>query len=163
MKSIDSAYPLLSRLMKPYASGTQNADQALFNLVMSSSRIKIEHAFGGLVSRWRFLWKHLYLLNDQRLAKTIYACCTLTNICIDQNDADYSTSTSLQGFEEFTQRDEEITINLEDITLPVADINATESDAPRNLRPTQEQINESKEAGIARREQIKRELWCMLE
>lgn len=139
--------------MKPYPSGTGNPDQALFNLVLSSSKIKIQHAFGGLVSRWRFLWKHLYLLSDERLAKTIYACCVLTDICIDQNDANYPES-PFQGFEEFTQRGEEITINLSDFPLDQTGARSedeAEEDEPAEgesveptVRPTQSQIDESK-------------------
>lgn len=150
--------------MKPYAAGTSDPDQARFNLVLSSSRIKIEHAFGNLVSRWRFLWKHLYMLTDERLAKTIYACCVLSNICINQNDPEYVLSDQFQAFEEFTNRGENIEINLEDIS-PIV------NDEPVDLRglrggngsnnngwPTQAQIELSKRAGELRRERIKTDL-----
>lgn len=144
--------------MKPYAAGTSDPDQARFNLVLSSSRIKIEHAFGYLVSRWWFLWKHLYLLTDERLAKTIYACCALSNICIDQNDPDFELTGDFQGFEELNNRGENTEINLEDITA-TADEELNEQDftdgQQHHRLPTQAQIRRSKRASEARRERIK--------
>lgn len=89
--SVDSAYPLRRQLIIPYMSRQQLPDdKRQFNAIHSSSRIKVEHAFGLLTSRWRFLWKHLYMYNVERMAKTIVACCALHNICIDQNSIEDS-------------------------------------------------------------------------
>ncbi|KAG2194761.1 hypothetical protein INT47_012063, partial [Mucor saturninus] len=74
----DSAYPLLPNLIVPFHGRREStAEEKIFNATFSSSRIKIEHAFGGLTSRWRFLWKHLYMLSVDRMAKTIVSCCDL--------------------------------------------------------------------------------------
>lgn len=75
--------------------------------MFSSSRIKIEHAFGELVARWRFLWKHLYMLSTERMAKTILACTALHNICIDNRVYQLLVTEGIDdgmGFEEYIQQ-----------------------------------------------------------
>lgn len=60
--------------------------QTKFNKIHSSTRQKIENTFALLVMRWRFVFKHLFLKDIDRLARAITACCVLHNLCIDQND-----------------------------------------------------------------------------
>lgn len=104
------------------------------------------------------------MLNDERLAKTIYACCVLSNICINQNDPEYVLSDEFQGFEEFTNRGENIEVGLDDLPSNVNDESedledlSDDDDDQDNVRPTQAQIERSKRAGELRRERIKIEL-----
>lgn len=83
---LDSAYPLLRQVVTPFPQASEDETERQFNYLHSSTRIVIENAFGLLVSRWRFLWKHLYMLSIPRLAKTIYASCLLHNLCLSMND-----------------------------------------------------------------------------
>ena len=82
----DSAYPLLSWLMKPFPNGTQDQEKKTYNYRMSSARIVVENAFGRLKGRWRRLMKK----NEMRIDNVIMvvgACCVLHNICEVHGDA----------------------------------------------------------------------------
>ena len=66
----------------------------------------IEHAFGPLVSRWRTLWKHLYMLDVIRMTETIYACCVLHNICLDVGDVQAADEDDNgDRYDDFVERD----------------------------------------------------------
>lgn len=41
-----------------------------------------------MTARWRFLWKHVYLLDMLRISQTIYTCCVLHSICISEGEVD---------------------------------------------------------------------------
>lgn len=87
---LDSAFPLLRNLLVPFKESSDSPlepPQTYYNLVHSRTRQKVEHSFGLLTARWRFLWKHLYMLDIDRMVKTIHACCCLHNICIDMKDS----------------------------------------------------------------------------
>ena len=77
----DSAYPLLTWLMKPFPYNTTLSDaQKSFNYRLSRARIVSENAFGRLKARWRRLLKQ----NDMSISNVphvIMACCILHNIC----------------------------------------------------------------------------------
>ena len=82
----DSAYPLLSWLMKPFPNGTQDQEKKTYNYRMSSARIVVENAFGCRKGRWRRLMKK----NEMRIDNVIMvvgACCVLHNICEVHGDA----------------------------------------------------------------------------
>ena len=101
--------------MVPFKAPGADARKVRYNLIHSRTRQKIEHSLGLLTSRWRFLWKHLYLLDLLRVSKTIYACCVLHNICINEGDDDENFETRRFGFEEFMnenqmENDPDITI-----------------------------------------------------
>lgn len=83
---MDSAYPLLSTLMVPFKTPGNDPDLAKYNLVHSKTRQRIEHSFGYLTARLRFLWKHVYLLDMLRISQTIYTCCVLLKICINEDE-----------------------------------------------------------------------------
>lgn len=78
--------------MVPYPSSevTGNSEDARakrkFNKVHSAARMSIERAFGILSARWRFITKHLYMIDIEDVCKTIVAACILHNICIDDDD-----------------------------------------------------------------------------
>ena len=115
MKFLDSAYPLLPNLMTPFKTPGSDVAKLMYNLVHSRTRQKIEHSFGFLTSRWRFLWKHLYLFDLLRIAKTIYACCVLHNICLDEGDPEEGpVNLEYEGFIEANRRGDdgvEVTVN----------------------------------------------------
>ncbi|KAG2197489.1 hypothetical protein INT47_003097 [Mucor saturninus] len=88
----DSAYPLSHYIIVPYPasevlgrSGVASAKKK-FNKIHSSTRMAIERAFGILVSRWRFLSKHIYIKDTGDIVGIITACCILHNLCIEMND-----------------------------------------------------------------------------
>lgn len=77
----DSAYPLMTWLMKPFAHNTQlTSSEKIFNYKLSRARIVVENAFGRLKARWRRLLKR----NDMNLSNiptVVAACCILHNVC----------------------------------------------------------------------------------
>ena len=77
----DSAYPLSTWLMKPFAYNSNlTPGQRSFNFHLSRARIVVENAFGRLKGRWRRLMKR----NDMNIDNVPYvitACCILHNIC----------------------------------------------------------------------------------
>ncbi|XP_018404592.1 PREDICTED: putative nuclease HARBI1 [Cyphomyrmex costatus] len=83
----DSAYPSLSWLVPPFRdNGHLTPQQTEFNTMLSSTRIKIEQAFGYLKGRFRRLkffteYKHINFVTD-----IITAGCILHNYCINEND-----------------------------------------------------------------------------
>ncbi|KAG2214220.1 hypothetical protein INT45_010706 [Circinella minor] len=100
----DSAFPLLPRVITPF-SGSDNPGLKRFNKILSRTRIKIEHAFGSLTMRWRTLWIQLYMLDIPRIAKTIYACCVLHNMCIDGGDIEDLHDAVINEFNSFVNLD----------------------------------------------------------
>ena len=73
----DSAYPLNSWLIKPFAYNTELSNcERKYNYYLSKSRIVVENAFGRLKARWRRFVK----CNDMCIDNVPYvvsACCTL--------------------------------------------------------------------------------------
>ncbi|KAG2209282.1 hypothetical protein INT47_005574 [Mucor saturninus] len=100
------AYPLLPNLIVPFHGRREStAEENIFNATFSGSRIKIAHAFGGLTSRWRLLWKHLHMLSVDRMARTIVSCCGLHNVCVNQNDIEEAILDGSLDFEGFVEAD----------------------------------------------------------
>lgn len=76
----DSAYPLLSFLLKPFtAQGTGTVAQNSFDKDMRKGRVKIENTFGQLKGRFHIL-RNLNV-GLQYAGQTIVACCVLHNFC----------------------------------------------------------------------------------
>ena len=77
----DSAYPLKTWLMKPFAHyGSLTNAQQIFNYSLSRGRIVVQNGFGRLKARWQRLTKQ----NDMDIAnvpQVVTACCVLHNIC----------------------------------------------------------------------------------
>ena len=77
----DSAYPIQSWLMKPFAhSPTLTHEQKQFNYRLCRARVVVEIAFGRLKARWRRLSKQMDIHIDN-VPYIITACCVLHNIC----------------------------------------------------------------------------------
>ena len=108
---LDAAFSLMSTVLTPFPQNSTSAFHKQFNTIFSETRGKVEHAFGALVSRWRTLWKHLYMLDEECMARTILACCVLHNICIDANDVEEEESTPMHSdteavYEQFKANDD---------------------------------------------------------
>ena len=83
----DSAYPLLTWLMKPFPHNLLLTNkQKTYNYRISRSRIVVENAYGRLKGRWRRLLKknEMHVCN---IPLVISACCVLHNICEVHGDA----------------------------------------------------------------------------
>ena len=82
----DSAYPLSSWLMKPFAHNSSlTSSQRSFNYHLSRARIVVENSFGRLKARWRRLMKR----NDMDIENVpcmVTACCILHNMCVIHGD-----------------------------------------------------------------------------
>ncbi|XP_065119815.2 uncharacterized protein [Paramisgurnus dabryanus] len=82
----DSAYPLLTWLMKAYPEGgAVTQEQLNFNYRLSQARMTVERAFGCLKGRWRCLLKE----NDAHItfiSRIVSACCVLHNFCEVQKE-----------------------------------------------------------------------------
>ena len=75
----DSAYPLLSWVMKPF-DDTATSEQKYFDYRLSSARMVVENAFGRLKGRWRRLLKKIDMAIEN-VPTVIAACCILHNLC----------------------------------------------------------------------------------
>ncbi|XP_055910773.1 uncharacterized protein LOC129945139 [Eupeodes corollae] len=103
----DDAFPLKEHIMKPY-SGTQLSPQELnFNKCLSSSRVRVENAFGILAHRFQVLVKPINL-RPEKVTKIVLACCFLHNFLKRKNGTVYEALSSnedvLIGLELTTSR-----------------------------------------------------------
>jgi len=77
----DSAYPMLTWLMKPFPHNSSlSAEQRTYNYRICRARIVVENAFGRLKARWRRVSKRLDADIDN-IPTIITACCILHNMC----------------------------------------------------------------------------------
>ena len=77
----DSAYPLLTWLMKPFPHNSNlSREQRRYNYHISRARIVVENCFGRLKARWRRLLKRMDV-NVDHIPNIITACYVLHNIC----------------------------------------------------------------------------------
>ena len=82
----DSAYPLLSWLIKPYSiSSSLSPQQKNFNYRLSQGCVVVEIAFGRLRARWQQLSKKIDM-HIKHIPNVILACCVLHNVCVIHND-----------------------------------------------------------------------------
>jgi len=77
----DSAYPLKTFLIKPFALNTALTNQQkVFNCNLSKARIVVENVFGRLKARWCTLMK-CNEMNISNVSHVVKACCVLHSIC----------------------------------------------------------------------------------
>ena len=76
----DPAYPLLSYVMKEYASGGSTRQEQYFGYRLCSARNVIECSFGRLKARFSALRREMDINLDD-LPAVIYACFVLHNFC----------------------------------------------------------------------------------
>lgn len=83
----DSAYPLLSWLMKPYSdTGALTPQQRHFNYRQSRAHMVVENAFRRLKGRWRCLLKRMDYYKIENATNVIASCIVLHNICKSRGD-----------------------------------------------------------------------------
>ena len=103
----DNAYVCSEHLLTPFYGSQRNEPQYdSHNFYLSQLRIRIEMAFGLLVTKWRILMMTLSTLLANTY-KAFNACCVLHNYCIDErllNSLDpkikkvYSNGTTTLGY-----------------------------------------------------------------
>ena len=77
----DSAYPLTTWIMKPFAHNTSlTIQQKNYNYALCRARTVVENGFGRLKARWRRLLKRIDMDVD-KVPNIITACCILHNLC----------------------------------------------------------------------------------
>ena len=77
----DSAYPINTWLMKPFAeTSALSPQQKHYNYRLSPARIVVENAFGCLKARWRRLLKRNDM-HTEHIPTVVSACCVLHNVC----------------------------------------------------------------------------------
>ena len=83
----DSAYPLMTWLMKLFTHNCMLSDQQkTYNYRTSRARIVVENAYGQLKGRWRRLIKKNEM-DLRNIPIVISACCVLRNMCEIHGDA----------------------------------------------------------------------------
>ena len=77
----DSAYSLMTWLIKPFPHNSMLSDQQkTYNYRTSRARIVVENAYGRLKGRWRHLMKKNEM-DVWNIPIVISACCVLHNMC----------------------------------------------------------------------------------
>lgn len=84
----NASYPLLPWLMTPYQEHDLSPEKAEFNKRHAATRMVVQGALANLKERWQVLNGELWRPDKHRLPRIIYACCLLTNIMIDLEDAE---------------------------------------------------------------------------
>ncbi|XP_072401697.1 uncharacterized protein [Diabrotica undecimpunctata] len=80
----DDAFPLTSRIMKPYPNRGLSESEKIFNYRLSRARRMIESSFGILANRFRVLLNPINL-NADKVEKIILACLALHNLLVSEN------------------------------------------------------------------------------
>ncbi|KAL7723542.1 hypothetical protein ACLKA6_000130 [Drosophila palustris] len=84
----DDAFPLDTRIMKPYGSKALAKDERIFNYRLSRARRCIENAFGLLCTKWIAVQRPV-LCSPDRAQKIVAACCSLHNFMLRTNPREY--------------------------------------------------------------------------
>lgn len=99
----DAAYALTPTVIAAYKGRHQPPPRQQFNKALSSSRVKIEHAFGLLKGRWASL-RHLRMDHDttsdmRRIVQHIHACVVIHNILLShpELESDYESGSDDSG------------------------------------------------------------------
>lgn len=87
----DEAFALGPNLMKPYAQGSCNAQEILFNKRLSSARSVVECAFGLLATKFRLFHTPIYL-EPKKATIVTTACCYLHNFLLKEKSSNYTPS-----------------------------------------------------------------------
>ncbi|KAL7724673.1 hypothetical protein ACLKA6_012331 [Drosophila palustris] len=84
----DDAFPLDTRIMKPFGARTLTKDERIFNYRLSRARRCIENAFGILCAKWIAVQRTL-LCRPDRAQKIVAACCYLHNFLLRTTPREY--------------------------------------------------------------------------
>jgi hypothetical protein len=86
----DAVYENSDHLLTPFSGQDLQARKNNFNFYLSQLRIRIEMAFGRLVSQWGILWRNLRIRLERQPA--LFACLAKLHIfLIDNNESVLST------------------------------------------------------------------------
>ncbi len=86
----DDAFPLSTRLMKPYPYRNLEKENRIFNYRLSRARRVVENAFGILAHRWRVFLTTIKL-SPGKVTDVIFAACCLHNLMVEKNKANYTS------------------------------------------------------------------------
>jgi hypothetical protein len=87
----DDAYPGHDQLVTPFPGCRLSAVEDDFNFYQSSTRIRIEMAFGRLMQRFGILWKPLRC-KLQFAPAVVMSCMILHNLCMENDCFNVATS-----------------------------------------------------------------------
>lgn len=90
----DDAFPLTSRIMKPFGGRQLSNEQKIFNYRLSRARRTIENAFGILAMRWSCL-RSEFLFQPDKVKIITSASCVLHNFLLNQNCSAYATISAI--------------------------------------------------------------------
>ena len=76
----DPAYPPLPWVMKGFSGPNFSEEEEAFNVHHSSIRVKVEHKFRHLKSRWHILDKR-WDVHDSFMPTAVVLCCVSHNLC----------------------------------------------------------------------------------
>jgi hypothetical protein len=130
----DSAYPLQSYMIVPYANVESNSTEDGFNYYHSRTRIHIECAFGEIIMRWGIFWRKLafHLKNDGPI---INACCFLHNFLIDERNRDSKVNDNDEEFfRHYDHKKDDSHNNVDGAAFPLV----TDNNEPSIGRPPRE-------------------------
>lgn len=107
----DDAFPLSTRLLKPYALSNLTYIQRTFNFRLSRARRAIENTYGICAARWRVL-ANTMKLDPEKATAVVFAVCVLHNFLIDSYQ-EYWQEEEEQQQEQEIQRQAEQAMNIE--------------------------------------------------
>lgn len=84
----DDAFPLTSRIMKPFPGHALSNEQKVFNYRLSRARRTIENSFGILVKRWACLQTD-FVCHVGKAKVIASACCALHNFLLNRRCSAY--------------------------------------------------------------------------
>lgn len=93
----DDAFPLTSRIMKPFSGRALNNSQRIFNYRLSRARRTIENAFGILAMRWGCI-RSEFLFQPEKVKMIVSACCALHNFLLNKRCSCYATSNAMDRY-----------------------------------------------------------------
>jgi hypothetical protein len=89
----DSAYTISNRMIAPYNTPCHSAAHAVFNAMLSTQRVAVEHTIEILKARFPSIMNVSIRIEDLKSHKTVVdwflAACILHNFLIDVNDRDW--------------------------------------------------------------------------
>lgn len=116
----DDAFPLNTRLMKPYPYRNLEKEKHIFNYRLSRARRVVENAFGILAHRWRVFLTTMKLSPD-KVTDIIFAACCLHNLMVEKNKASYTSAADLENTDHTlvrgTWRNDQVLTNIQPTTL----------------------------------------------
>lgn len=160
LTTIITGYPSSPYTLRPFTepeidevAGAERERRKQFNQLLSSIRIRVEHAFGMLKARFPALYSLTPALNIDDTYRHIHAMMVLHNLCIDLDDhpADFLSEKRADDDDSDDTGDDEMDVELPEYgRMP---------DAPQIEVPEHETEEWLREMGHAMRQNIMDELF----